>query len=231
MTDLICVDFAAQEDLMLQDQLARALAARQAAGLRQMVIQGSSETLERRLETRGFPVVRTDGALGGGSPDQMSELVETVSREANRLLANRITDEGLYASALMGADRGFLRWDRDGLRCSAKLEGSAWPADGVIPVLASTARDEADRVVDVHPVRTACAVSAALGSGSGRIILLASRKTPAYREAIDGKIGWDREKVGQSGAISADTPMPPGGMNWLLSHVSDLASGAWVEVS
>lgn len=66
MTDLICVDFASQEDLMLLDQLARSVARRQKVGVRQVILQGSGESQERRLETKGYSTLRSDGALKEG---------------------------------------------------------------------------------------------------------------------------------------------------------------------
>jgi hypothetical protein len=220
MIDLLCVDAAAQEDLMMLDQLARAVAQRQAAGVGQMVLQGSGETHERKLETAGHGIARKDGALTCTDP-----LLELVFRETNRSWSNRLTDEGLHALALLGSDRGFLRLEAGEVVISKRLEASAWPAEAVIPVLGTLARDAGGCLQDVHPIRVACAL-AATRPGVFRIVLLTRRALP--KSVADQPLSG--AQIQEKGWLEPKTPIPPAGTAWALADPSGWAAGSCVEV-
>ncbi|MDA0379002.1 MAG: hypothetical protein O3C45_09490 [Bacteroidetes bacterium] len=220
MTDLICVDAAAQEDLMVLDQLARTVLRRQSAGVRQMVIQGSGETHERKLETRGLDVTRRDGALLSQDPQ-----LELVFRETNRSWANRLTDEGLYATALMGTDRGFLRVADDQVVPSTRLAASAWPAPAVVPVLAAVALDPDGSPRDVHPIRVASALARSL-EDAVHIVVITRRAVPKN----DAVATLSRQGIIQNGWLNPETPIPAAGEPWILADLVGWASGHGVEV-
>jgi hypothetical protein len=220
MTDLICVDAAAQEDLMMLDQLARTVLQRQATGVRQMVLQGSGETHERKLETQGLDITRRNGALTCTDP-----LLELAFRETNRSWANRFTDEGLHALALLGSDRGFIRMEGAGITFSPRFEASAWPSPAVIPVLGTLARDGNDGLVDVHPVQAATSLEARQPGGF-RIVVLTRRSLP--RNVLGTSIS--RAAVLEHGWLAGNVPLPPEGTSWLLAEPGLWAAGRAVEV-
>ena len=115
--------------------------------------------------------------------------MEIAFRETNRCWANRMTDEGLYALGLLGSDRGFLKAGPSGVVASARLISSAWPADGVIPVLACLAPDEGETITDLHPVPAAEAIRES-ADGPVRIIVLAGRKTAVLETATGASETW-----------------------------------------
>ena len=220
MIDLLCVDSAAQEDLMMLDQLARTVAARQQAGVRQMILQGSGETHERRLETQGLDITRKAGALICDDP-----LLELVFRETNRSWANRLTDEGLHALALLGSDRGFLRVDGEEVALSKRLEASAWPGEAVIPVLGTLARDMESRLQDVHPFRVACAL-AETRVDAFRVVMLTRRSLP--RSAFGER--FSVQQLQENGWLDAHFPVRDPSTRWVLAEPTSWMAGRCVEV-
>lgn len=220
MIDLLCVDAAAQEDLMMLDQLARTVMQRQAAGARQMVIQGSGETHERKLETRGLDIARKDGALTCTDP-----LLELAFRETNRSWANRLTDEGLYALALLGSDRGLLQLRSGRIEPSNRLETTAWPSPAVVPVLGSLARDVDGGLHDVHPVRVAQALVDARPDAF-RIVVLTRRTLP--RNMAGQPV--PASDVVQNGWLDRNFPLPSPGIRWFVADAPGWATESCVEV-
>lgn len=224
MTDLICVDFAAQDDLMLWDQLARGVFERSGSGDRLLILVGSGESEERRLETAGHSVGRNEGALTHVSAD-----VEASMRESVRTVSNRLTDEGVFAVGMMAGDRGLVKEGEDGIECSKRFENRVWTGPGVLPVLGCFVGMGSEGFRDVHPLALAPAVASAL-EGETRIVMLARRRTASLTAALEenGAISWSN--LQSESAFHPQAPVPPESVSWFASHVTEIASGKMAKV-
>lgn len=224
MTNVLCVDAAAQEDLMLQDQLARGVAAIMERGQRLLVLLGSGETEERRLETSGHSTARTEGALGIITPQ-----VESAMRESVRSLSNRLTDEGVFAVGMMAGDRNMVtRADRE-VRISARCEQQIWTGPGVVPVLGCLIAGGPEGLVDQHPLSVALAMANHLDQDT-RIVLVIkhSTRSRAGDPALEG--ASLKEKLMSDGVFLSGVPMPPQGLPWYVSGVNEIGTGQMVQM-
>ncbi|MDA1334248.1 MAG: hypothetical protein O2797_08515, partial [Bacteroidetes bacterium] len=113
MIQLISIDLAAQEDLMIWDQLARSFSGPPDMSVRRALILGSGEYTERQLETIGEGVKRVNGALMTTHPD-----LETALREENRKVVSRLTDESIHTVGMLGSDRGLVVLEKGSIRLS-----------------------------------------------------------------------------------------------------------------
>lgn len=224
MTDVICVDAAAQEDLMLWDQLARGLLERSRSGDRLLILTGSGEAEERRLETAGHEVGRVLGALPTVTPE-----VEASMRESVRTVSNRLTDEGVFAVGMLAGERGLVKVQGEGIACSSRFEERVWTGPGVLPVLGCCVADESGGFRDMHPLVLASAVVTALAEET-RIVMLSRRRTASLASALDGKEAVSWLKLQEEGAFFAGLPVPGNGVVWYATHVSQLASGQVAKV-
>jgi hypothetical protein len=224
MTNLLCVDAAAQEDLMLNDQLARGIAAMIGRGQRLAVLLGSGEAEERRLETSGHSAARTEGALITVTPT-----VESTMRESVRTLSNRLTDEGVFAVGMMAGDRNMIIQTDRGVRISARCEQQIWTGPGVVPVLGCLIPGGPEGLLDKHPLPMAISLANHLGQDT-RIVLVLKHSTGsrAVAPALEG--ATLKEKLMSDGVFLSGLPMPPEGLPWYVSGVNEIGTGQMVQM-
>ncbi len=224
MIQLISIDLAAQEDLMIWDQLARSFSGPPNMSVRRALILGSGEYTERQLETIGEGVKRVNGALMTTHPD-----LETALREENRKVVSRLTDESIHTVGMLGSDRGLVVLEKGSIRLSKRLLSSLWQAPGIVAVLTSSGRNMDGNCCDMHPLVLAHAIKASLDADI-QIVHLAQRLTSEVKEAEARS-----EPVSLSSIRSVATffSSPQGGSfqpSFCLSHVQWLAEKRWVEV-
>jgi hypothetical protein len=224
MTDLICVDAAAQDDLMLWDQLARGVLEKAGRGDRMLILVGSGESQERRLEVIGQPTRRHDGAL-----TVIDDSVSASMRESVRTVTNRLTDEGVYAVGMLAAERGLVRAAGDALTCSQRFASRVWTGPGVVPVLGCFVAGETSTMLDVHPLLVAHTICKGLGDQS-RIVMLARRKTVSLAAALEADEQVSRTKLLEEGAFHPQLPELPEEALWHASHVTEIASSRAAKV-
>ena len=224
MTDLICIDGSAQDDLMLWDQLARGVQERSGGDDRLVILVGSGESQERRLEVTGHSALRKDGALS-----VINDSVVASFRESVRTVTNRLTDEGVYAVGMLAAERGLVRANGDLLSCSDRFESRVWTGPGVVPVLGCIVKNEGSEWRDVHPLQAGLAIHSGL-EDEGRVIVLARRKTSSLAAALDGDGTVSESDLRQEKAFHEQLPEPSDGAPWYASHVTEIASGRAAKV-
>ena len=225
MTDIICVDYAAQEDLMLWDQLARAVKERASGANRLLVLVGSAEAEERKLDVLGHPIARVSGALL-----HVDESFEISMRNSTRKAAARLTDEGVYAVGLLGIDRGLVRLTEGRVAISKMFENQVWMAPGVGPVLGCLARgEEEDSSADLHPVIVAASVADSLADGA-RIIMLTRRRTPSVSPSEQTEKVVSPAKLKEESVFHAGFPWPSENTPWRAVYAGDAATFSGVEV-
>lgn len=224
MTNVLCVDAAAQEDLMLQDQLARGVAAMVGNGERLLVLLGSGEAEERRLETSGHSSARLDGALCTVTPN-----VESTMRESVRSLSNRLTDEGVFAVGMMAGDRNMIAQTDREVRISARWEQQMWTGPGVVPVLGCLISGGSEGLLDKHPLSMAISLANHLGQDT-RIVLVLKHSTGS-QAAVPALKGTDlKEKLMSDGVFLSGLPMPPEGLPWYVIGVNEIGKGKMVQM-
>jgi len=224
MTDVLCVDVAVQEDLMLHDQLARGVVALSGQGRRLLILLGSGEAEERRLETAGHVPVRREGAL-----ERITPPVESSMRESVRTLSNRLTDEGAFAVGMMATDRNIAVQAEDGLRISAQRASQLWTGPGVVPVLGSLVGNGTGGAVDVHPLALAVALEPHLGSPA-RIILLLKHAVGPRADLTDEKNTVSKEKLMEEGLFVPGLSLPVDGISWYVGSPLEASRGQVVQV-
>ena len=137
--------------------LARDVAAR---GTGLVLVHGSGERGERALESLGRMPVARDGVWSTGDAEGR-DAVERATRVLNREIVHELNEAGVSAIRVLGADRGLLTRDRDGVVAGR----TAWLGDlvrqGVVAVVAAVAA-EGDGVVELDAARSAGVLAQAL---------------------------------------------------------------------
>ena len=224
MTNVLCVDAAAREDLMLQDQLARGVVAMAGSGERLLVLLGSGEAEEQRLETSGHSTARFEGALCTITPN-----VEFTMRESVRSLSNRLTDEGVFAVGMMAGDRNMIAQTDGEVRISTRWEQQIWTGPGVVPVLGCLISGGSDGLLDKHPLSMAISLAIHLGQDT-RIVLVLKHRTGS-RAAVPALKGPAlQEKLMSDGVFLPGLPIPPEGLPWYVSGVNEIGMGQMVQM-
>jgi hypothetical protein len=209
---------------MLWDQLARAIKERSAGANRLLLLVGSGEAEERKLDVAGHTVVRESGGL-----THADEGLEISMRHSIRKVAGRLTDEGVYAVGMLGVDRGLVGFSERTVQLSERFEKKLWTAPGVIPVLGCLAGGKEESYLDIHPVVCAACIATSLGDSS-RVIVLSRRRTPSISPSQDAKIVVTPSKLREESAFHAGFPWPAENTSWQAVYAGDLATFSGVEV-
>lgn len=215
--ELILIDAGPQEDLLIWDQLGRALSRLDLRDRFLCLIVGSAEAAEQVLESKGYPVERTVGELGISSG--AASVFEKVLRDEKRRISLRLTDQGISAVGFLGTERSILRVNEEQILVSESLEKTLWQAPGVVPVLMSVGVDTNGLVVDLHPARVACAISSNL-SGKPSVTVLSQRLTESVREISSLSKDVLVQRLVCEKALSETWARLPFEDDWEVSHAS-----------
>jgi acetylglutamate kinase len=147
------------DDVLFVQALARTLGKGSGGAPPMMIVHGSGEAAERRLEGEGLYAVRLDGKLVVRSP-QEAQWVEQAVRESNRKLVSVLNDAVVHAVGFQGTDRRLLRVEENG---TVTAPGAGWVLDlafkGAVPVIAGVVFDRpAGFTREVGPAETAVAL-------------------------------------------------------------------------
>jgi acetylglutamate kinase len=190
---LIALDRYHLGDPLFARQLARAL---RGASAPLLLVHDSGEEGERALEALGVRPERRGGALVAETAEQQA-LVERAVRETGRAVAHELTEEGVPAVRLTGAERGLLRREAGALRVGRP----GWLADlaarGAVPVVGGLAEGEGGGG-EVAAASAAAALAAAL---EGVVVVLARDTRAGLRRG-----GLAPEAIGAADLTDRDVP-------------------------
>lgn len=225
---LVCVDHAALSDLMFWEQMARALQQGGGSCPAPVILLGSSEQAEAAVGG-----VLSDGVRSGEEisvPVDAHAAFERAIREQNKGAVASLTDAGVSAVGLVGADRGLLVWNKDRLRAGAWHTVNSLAQSGVVCVVSCVASEGVSGTLsgppsvalwrDVHPVRVARLVRAEMSWEFPYTVMAQSvtGSLPASGTVVEG---------GQIDSLVAEGGLLPGTANLIREPVQIAHSSRW----
>lgn len=157
---LLHIDDVHLADSLFLQGLAREMRKAGAGRRRVVLVHGSGEQAERRLEGEGLFRERVEGVLRVASAEEAA-LVDQVLRETNRKLVAMLTDEIVPAVSVQGDDRRLLQVSGEGAVTTGPVHWLRAMIDaGSVPVVSSVAAHVSGRgarEVGAHQVMIALA--------------------------------------------------------------------------
>jgi|GEM_PF-1031486 len=228
MTELISIDYRAQDDLLFWEEMSRAMTSAASSGRRIGLILGSGEHVQRELETAGHDGFRSKDVFDLAFSH--ADALEKSFREENRRCAGMLTDSGVFSVGIMGSDRGILKVGKEGVIASEKVISRLWQAPGIVLVLSTLGRRENGDYMDIYPLSAALAVSSVL-SGECRITHLAQHITDSMKRALESDATLSLTELHGQDIVPSwwnyQSKMP----EFSISHVSWLGAGKRVKTS
>jgi hypothetical protein len=199
--DLVCIDRAAQADLMFWNLLGNALSTQEDRPATVLIVEPS-----------GGDVVQEDRV-----------------REEVKEAVFRLTDLGLATVGFTGCDRKFIQRDETGFQVGDWSILMDTAARNVVVLVASVACQPGAGWVPVPPLRIARAVREKRDNRP-RLIHMTQRLTPGLRQAGERGCPVAAEVLREEGCLPA-AGAPEEGIEWFAHHVSRWAAFPPVLVS
>ncbi|HET6569153.1 MAG TPA: hypothetical protein VFG50_14395 [Rhodothermales bacterium] len=176
---ILYIDRYHLDDSLFLQALARMLAV---AGLSRpacLLVHGSGEQAERRLEGEGFDVKREGRVLVAGTAAEQA-IVERAVRESNQRLVSVLTNSVVHAVGLQGADRGLVQVHEDGAIGVGKV---GWIRDlaqkRAVPVISASSRiRETGAVVEADAAEVAVRLAETCGRDEATVVFFTKGGKP-----------------------------------------------------
>ena len=159
-----------------------------------LLVHGSGEAAEQRLEAEGLFVERVGGVLQVQSAAERA-LVERAMRELNQQLVAALTDALVPAVGLHGMDRGLLRWTPEAGVAAGRVGWlEAVVRQGGVPVLSALVADPEGGAALEVPVAEVLPALADAWPTPPTVVLLTKNDRPGYApqdEAVEAALVAD----------------------------------------